>query len=207
MHAGWYLLELINEILDLAQIESGIQAMLLEAVSINEVMRECATMIEPLARKHSIEITFNALADNAAVHADKTRLKQVLINLLSNAVKYNKVGGTVIVDFALNQSLLRICVKDTGAGLNAEQLAQLFQPFNRLSRQANLEEGTGIGLIVCKRLVELMHGKIGVQSTVDVGSKFWIELDLMSEEQDNKANFSKISKSAMTADANSETIN
>ena len=207
LQAGWYLLELINEILDLAQIESGKQAILLEAVSINEVMRDCAAMIETLAIKHGIGITFNALADDAVVYADKIRLKQIMINLLSNAIKYNKVGGTVIVDFALNQSLLRICVKDTGAGLNAEQLAQLFQPFNRLSRQANLEEGTGIGLIVCKRLVELMHGNIGVQSTVDVGSKFWIELDLMSEEQDNKANFSKISKSAMTADANSETIN
>ena len=104
-----------------------------------------------------------------------------MINLLSNAVKYNKVGGTVRVDYTLSQNTLRICVIDTGAGLIAEQLAQLFQPFNRLGRQANKEEGTGIGLTVCKRLVELMHGKIGVQSTLDVGSKFWIELDLMAE--------------------------
>ena len=179
--AGWYLLELINEILDLAQIESGKQAILLEAMSVNEVMRECAAMIEPLALKNNIGITFNALADDAVVCADKTRFKQIMVNLLSNAIKYNKVGGTVIVDYALSQSVLRICVKDTGAGLNAEQLAQLFQPFNRLGRQATLEEGTGIGLIVCKRLIELMHGNIGVQSTVGAGSQFWIELDLMHE--------------------------
>ena len=181
VQAGWYLLELINEILDLAQIESGKQALLLEPVAVNKVMHECATLVEPLALKHQVGITFNTLADDAVVCADKIRLKQIMINLLSNAIKYNKVGGTVIVHYALSQSVLRICVKDTGAGLNEEEVAQLFQPFNRLGRQSNLEEGTGIGLIVCKRLVELMHGKIGVQSTVGVGSKFWIELDLMHE--------------------------
>jgi PAS domain S-box-containing protein len=181
VQAGWYLLELINEILDLAQIESGQQAMLLEPLAVNELMRECATLVEPLALKHNIGITFNALADSAIVHADKTRFKQIMINLLSNAIKYNKVGGTVIVDFALSQNVLRICVQDTGLGLNEEELAQLFQPFNRLSRQANLEEGTGIGLIVCKRLIEMMNGTIGVQSTVGEGSEFWIELDLADE--------------------------
>ena len=181
VQAGWYLLELINEILDLAQIESGQQAMVLERVAVNMMMRECANMIEPLALKHQVGITFNTLADDAVVCADKIRLKQIMINLLSNAIKYNKVGGTVLVDYALSQHSLRICVTDTGTGLNAEQLAQLFQPFNRLGRQANREEGAGIGLIVCKRLIELMHGTIGVQSTVGVGSKFWIELDLMHE--------------------------
>lgn len=179
LHAGWYLLELINEILDLAQIESGKQDVLLEAVSVNEVMLECAFMIEPLSLKQNISVNFNTLADNAMVHADKTRLKQILINLLSNAIKYNKVGGSVTVNYTLSQNVLRICVIDTGEGLSSEQLKQLFQPFNRLGRQANLEEGTGIGLVVCKSLIELMHGKIGVESTVDVGSEFWIELDLI----------------------------
>ena len=208
VQAGWYLLALINEILDLAQIESGKQAIVLEAVSINEVMRECAIMIEPLALKHQITITFKPLADSAVVCADKTRLKQIMINLLSNGIKYNKVGGTVIVDYALSQQVLRICVQDTGAGLNSEELAQLFQPFNRLGRQANLEEGTGIGLIVCKRLVELMHGNIGVQSTVGAGSKFWIELDLVAETTQapptkrpvEKLPFSKTSLSYICAD-------
>ena len=180
LHAGWYLLELINEILDLAQIESGQQVVLLEAVSVNEVMRECANLIVPLALKQNINVNFNALADDAIVHADKTRLKQILINLLSNAIKYNKVDGTVTVNYTLSQNVLRICIIDTGEGLNSEQLNELFQPFNRLGRQANLEEGTGIGLIVCKRLIELMHGKIGVKSEVEVGSEFWIELDLIA---------------------------
>ena len=180
LQAGWYLLELINEILDLAQIESGQQVVLLEAVSVNEVMRECANLIDPLALKQNISVNFNALADDAIVHADKTRLKQILINLLSNAIKYNKVDGTVTVNYTLSQNVLRICIIDTGEGLNSEQLNQLFQPFNRLNRQANLEEGTGIGLIVCKRLIELMHGKIGFKSEVDIGSEFWIELDLMA---------------------------
>ena len=180
LKAGWYLLELINEILDLAQIESGQQVILLEAVSVKDVMRECASLIDPLALKQNISINFNALADDTIVHADKTRLKQILINLLSNAIKYNKVDGTVTVNYTLSQNVLRICVIDTGEGLSSEQLHQLFQPFNRLGRQANLEEGTGIGLVVCKRLIELMHGKIGVESTLDVGSEFWIELDLIA---------------------------
>ena len=181
LQAGWYLLALINEILDLAQIESGTQSITHEQVVVADVMQECATMIEPLALKHGVSTIFSTLAPNLCVHADRTRLKQIMINLLSNAVKYNKMGGTVIVDYIVSQTTLRICVIDTGAGLSAEQLTQLFQPFNRLGRQANIEEGTGIGLMVCKRLIELMDGKIGVQSTVDVGSKFWIELDLTSE--------------------------
>ena len=181
VQAGWYLLELINEILDLAQIESGKQSMLLEPIAVNQLMRECADLIEPLALKHKIGVSFNVLADDVIVHADKIRFKQITINLLSNAIKYNTVGGTVIVNYTLSENALRICVQDTGAGINTEQLAQLFQPFNRLGRQANLEEGTGIGLALCKRLIELMHGKIGVQSKVDVGSTFWIELDLIHE--------------------------
>ena len=91
------------------------------------------------------------------------------------------MGGTVVVDYALNQNSLRISVIDTGAGLSEKQLVQLFQPFNRLGRQANIEEGTGIGLMVCKRLMEMMSGKIGVKSTLDIGSEFWIELDLRPE--------------------------
>ncbi len=181
LEAGWYLLTLINEILDLAQIESGKQAIVLERVLIKEVMHECATMIEPLAKKHGVSTFFSALEGSICVHADITRLKQIMINLLSNAIKYNKVGGTVVIDYALNQNSLRICVIDTGLGMMAEQLAQLFQPFNRLGRQANIEEGTGIGLMVCKRLIELMNGKIGVKSTVGIGSEFWIELDLMAD--------------------------
>ncbi len=104
-------------------------------------------------------------------------MKQVLINLLSNAIKYNQAGGTVVVDCALDTpGRIRISVRDTGAGLSPEKLAQLFQSFNRLGQEASGEEGTGIGLVVSKRLVELMQGMIGVESTVGAGSVFWIEL-------------------------------
>jgi CheY-like chemotaxis protein len=111
------------------------------------------------------------------VNADRTRVKQVLINLLSNAIKYNRGQGTVEVkctEGALGR--VRISVKDTGAGLPPEKLAQLFQSFNRLGQEGSAEEGTGIGLVVTKRLVELMGGVIGVESTVGLGSTFWVEL-------------------------------
>jgi CheY-like chemotaxis protein len=114
------------------------------------------------------------------VNADRTRFKQVLINLLFNAVKYNRPHGSVTVVCApgLEPGSLRISVRDTGAGLAAEQLAQLFQPFNRLGKETGTEEGTGIGLVVTKRLAELMGGSIGAESTVGVGSVFWVELRL-----------------------------
>jgi len=177
LQAGWYLLELINEILDLALIESGKVSLSLEASSLPEIMRECQAMIEPQAQKRRIGITFPRFELPLYVKADRTRVKQVLINLLSNAIKYNRPEGSVIVDCGASApGRIRIGVTDTGAGLTADQLAQLFQPFNRLGQEANGEEGTGIGLVVCKRLVELMGGVIGVESSVGKGSVFWIEL-------------------------------
>ena len=184
LKAGWYLLELINEILDLALIESGKLPLSLEPISLSEVVRECQAMIEPQAQKRDIRMTFPQFEIPYFVKADRTRMKQVLINLLSNAVKYNKVGGTVVVDcIARTPRRIRICVKDTGEGLTSDKLMQLFQPFNRLGKEAGIEEGTGIGLMVSKRLVELMKGEIGVESTVGVGSVFWIELNLTAEPQ------------------------
>jgi len=182
LKAGWYLLELINEILDLAVIESGKLSLSIEAVSLGEVLHECEAMIEPQAQKRNIKLEFSEFAVPHFVKVDRTRVKQVLINLLSNAIKYNRMDGTVSVTCTLSTAnSLRISVRDTGAGLAPEQLAQLFQPFNRLGQKANIEEGTGIGLVVCKRLVELMHGVIGVESTVGEGSLFWVELNLTSE--------------------------
>ena len=177
LQGGWYLLELINEILDLAVIESGRLSLSLEAVSLAEVMLDCQAMIEPQAQKRGIQMTFPQFDNLWFVQADRTRVKQVLINLLSNAIKYNQAGGTVVVACsASTQERICIRVTDTGAGLPADKLAQLFQPFNRLGQESSAEEGTGIGLVVTKRLVELMGGVIGVESTVGVGSAFWIEL-------------------------------
>ena len=184
LKAGWYLLELINEILDLALIESGKLSLSLEPISLTEVMRECQAMIEPQAQKRGIRMTFPRFDAPAFVKADRTRVKQVLINLLSNAIKYNRAGGSVVVDCGASApGRIRIGVTDTGEGLTPEQLAQLFQPFNRLGQEASAEEGTGIGLVVSKRLVELMGGVIGVESTVGKGSVFWIELNLTAEPQ------------------------
>jgi PAS domain S-box-containing protein len=179
LQAGWHLLKLINEILDLAVIESGKVSLSPESVSLPEVMSECQAMMEPLAQQHGIRMTFPQFDDEHScfVKADRTRLKQIIINLLSNAIKYNQEQGTVVVDCTVSApQRIRIRVADTGAGLPPEKLAQLFQPFNRLGQEAGGEAGTGIGLVVTKRLVELMEGVMGVESTVGVGSVFWCEL-------------------------------
>ncbi|MHB1359665.1 MAG: ATP-binding protein [Rhodocyclaceae bacterium] len=175
--AGWYLLELINEILDLAVIESGRLSLSREPVSLSDVIQECRAMIESQARQRGIQTNFIPFDPAWFAHADRTRVKQVLINLLSNAIKYNREHGTVEVECtASTPDRIRISVKDSGAGLPPEKLEQLFQPFNRLGQESGSEEGTGIGLVVTKQLVELMGGTIGVASSVGVGSEFWIEL-------------------------------
>jgi PAS domain S-box-containing protein len=184
LKAGWYLLDLINEILDLALVESGTLSMSLEPVLLTDVMNECEAMIELEAQKRDIRVTFGRLQVPYLVNADQKRLKQVLINLLSNAIKYNKLGGTVAVDCSVNTpGRLRICIKDTGTGLSQEQITHLFQPFNRLGQEYGAEQGTGIGLVITRRLIELMGGEIGLESTVGVGSSFWIELNLTDKAQ------------------------
>lgn len=175
--AGWYLLELINEILDIAGIESGKLSLSLEPVSLIEIMRDCQALIKPQAQTSGISINILPFDCTWFAYADRTRVKQALINLLSNAIKYNRAHGTVEVECTLSTpKRVRISVKDHGAGLPPEKLAQLFQSFNRLGQETGTEQGTGLGLVVTKRLVELMGGTIGVESTVGVGSEFWIEL-------------------------------
>jgi signal transduction histidine kinase/AmiR/NasT family two-component response regulator len=182
LQGGWYLLELINEILDLALVESGKLSLSLEPISLAEVLHECKDMIEPQALKRDVSVSFPRFDLPYFVMADRTRVKQVFINLLSNAIKYNSARGTVVVEYVTSApGKIRVCVKDSGEGLSADKLAQLFQPFNRLGREASTEEGTGIGLVMTKRLIEMMGGVIGAQSTVGAGSMFWIELDLASE--------------------------
>ena len=196
LKAGWYLLELINEILDLAVIESGKLKLVMQSVSVAGVLVECEAIVEMDAERRGISLHFETPPALAHVCADRTRLKQALINLLSNAIKYNSEGGSVRVSFnTYNPQQLRICVEDTGNGLTTGQISQLFQPFNRLGQESRTEPGTGIGLVVTKQLVELMGGSIGVHSTVGKGSIFWIELKETSEqptgqpiEQDRRAN-------------------
>jgi signal transduction histidine kinase len=167
---------LINEILDLAKVESGTMTLSLEPVAFGEVFQTCQPMIEPLANKRGIQVRFPEETD-VYVLADRTGLKHVLINLLSNAIKCNREHGTVTVDCVpADTGRVRISVQDTGAGLDSTQLGVIFLPFNRLGRETGDEEGTGIGLALAGRLVELMRGEIGIASTVDIGSTFWIKL-------------------------------
>jgi PAS domain S-box-containing protein len=177
LQAGWYLLDLINEILDLAMIESGKLMLSLEPMLLDEVMLECQTMMDLKAQQYGIALTFSPLPELCFVRADRTRVKQIMLNLLTNAIKYNRPGGSVVVTCTRTLAeRVRISVQDSGAGLPTDKLAQLFQPFNRLGQQAGREEGTGIGLVMTKRLTELMGGVIGVESTPDVGSVFWVDL-------------------------------
>ena len=177
LQAGWHLLKLINEVLDLAVVESGTLSISPEPASLADVISECQAMMEPQAQQRGISMTFPQVDIPYYVNADQTRVKQVLINLLSNAIKYNRDRGAVEVTCAVTSpERVRISVRDTGAGLPPEKMTQLFQPFNRLGRESSAEEGTGIGLVMSKRVVELMKGVIGVDSTPGVGSVFWFEL-------------------------------
>ena len=177
LQAGWHLLKLINEILDLAVIESGKVFLSLEPVPLDDVLYECQAMMEAQALQHGIRLTFPASEKPRFVWADQTRLKQIIINLLSNAIKYNKDKGSVVVTCAdLDNGRIRISFRDTGDGLEPEKISQLFQPFNRLGQEARGVAGTGIGLVVTKQLTELMDGTLGVESTLGVGSVFWVEL-------------------------------
>jgi CheY-like chemotaxis protein len=148
-----------------------------DPASLAEVMSECRAMMEPQAQQRGITMTFPQCDIPFHVDADRTRVKQVLINLLSNAIKYNRERGTVDVTCVVTTpERIRISVKDTGAGLPPDKMRQLFQPFNRLGREGSAEQGTGIGLVMSKRVVEQMKGVIGVDSTVGAGSAFWFEL-------------------------------
>ena len=181
LKAGWYLSELINEILDLARIESGKLPLMLQALPLDQVMHECQAMIETQAQPRGIGVTFPRFETPCFINADRTRVKQVVLNLLSNAIKYNKTGGTVVVECTeRSPETIRISVRDSGVGLAAEQIALLFQPFNRIGQESGAEPGTGIGLVFSKQLVECMGGTIGVKSTLGQGSVFWFELKRMA---------------------------
>ena len=178
IQAGWYLLALINDILDLGSIESGKLTLSQELASLNDVLSDCQAMIEPLAQKSSISLSFLLPDSPCFVKADRIRLKQVLINLLGNAIKYNHEQGKVEVKCAaVTPERIRGSIKDSGMGLPPEKMAHLFEPFNRLGQQtSSTREGNGVGLAVTKQLVERMGGAIGVECAVGLGCEFWVEL-------------------------------
>ncbi len=175
---GRHLLELINDVLDLARVESGRFSVSPEPVALRPLVEECLMVVRAQAKARAVQLLEVPGSAEVHVRADRTRLKQVLLNLLSNAVKYNRPGGTVGLVCTHAGDTLRIGVTDTGDGLTPEQQARLFMPFERLDADQRQIEGTGIGLALSKRLVELMGGDIGVDSTPGTGSVFWFELPL-----------------------------
>ncbi|OYY92272.1 MAG: hypothetical protein B7Y41_16550 [Hydrogenophilales bacterium 28-61-23] len=176
--AGRHLLTLINEVLDLARIESGNLTLSMEPVELVELIDECAVLVESGAIRQGLAFERDmAPCLGRWVRADRLRLKQVLINLLSNAVKYNRAGGSVRIACEFKATgQVRLAVSDTGPGIPEDKLADLFTPFNRLGLEAGSIEGSGIGLVISKRLVEMMGGEIGVDSRPGQGCTFWVEL-------------------------------
>jgi PAS domain S-box-containing protein len=176
--AGWHLLHMINDTLDLSRIESGTLRLEPAAVDLPALLRTCVAMIEPAAARRGLRITQALDPACRTVLADATRLKQVLINLLSNAVKYNQDGGEVRIGSQRGDAGMRIMVGDSGLGMDESQLAQLFQPFNRLGRERGDAEGTGIGLVIARRLAELMGGSLEATSRLGQGSEFTLALPM-----------------------------
>jgi PAS domain S-box-containing protein len=172
---GQHLLKLVNQVLDLAKIESGTLDLSIEDVELASLVSECWRLISPLAQPAKLQY-HASIAQAHGVRADRVRLKQVLINLLSNAIKYNRFGGDVSVrTIATDAQWLRLEVTDTGAGIDAKRLKEVFQPFNRLAEHKSTE-GTGIGLSITEQLVGQMGGMVGVHSKVGEGATFWVEL-------------------------------
>jgi len=183
LQGGDHLLELINDVLDLSAIESGRIDFAYESVAPADVADECVALARMIADKRGITIDDQCTcAPMSRVWADRTRLKQVLINLLSNAVKYNRDGGAVALGCrSTPDGMVRFSVDDTGRGIPAERQDELFLPFSRLGAETSGVDGTGIGLALCKRLVELMDGRIGFERRAGEGSTFWIELPSAAE--------------------------
>lgn len=175
---GQHLLELINQVLNLARIESGQTNISLEPVDLPAIISECLDLARPLVGDRRIELDFLPATEGLPpARADKSVLRQVLLNLISNAIKYNQDGGTVTTSVErASENKVRVTVADTGPGIPREKHAQLFEPFNRLGLEGSKTEGAGIGLTISKQLVEQMEGRIGFESEVGRGSRFWIEI-------------------------------
>ncbi len=177
---GNHLLELIDQVLELAKIEAGKMAVSIEPVSVHELLNESVAMVQTMAKKRNITIDINTDdCPNVEAMADYTRLKQVLLNLLSNAVKYNNQGGSIsVVTRVEDNNFCHIAVTDTGPGIPNDQQAGVFQPFNRLGHETSEIEGTGIGLVITRKMMHMMKGEIGFESEVGIGTTFWIEIPL-----------------------------
>jgi PAS domain S-box-containing protein len=184
LSGGQHLLDLITEVLDITRIESGQLSLSPEAVGVGEVVRRAVDLVKPLAAQRGIAIVLQPNGEGVTVVADRQRLSQILLNLLSNAVKYNRPEGRVTVGFdEIPPDRYRITVTDTGAGIPEAKLQVLFRPFERLGAEQTAVEGTGLGLALSRTLAEAMGGALGVDSSVDRGSTFWVELAVASSNE------------------------
>jgi signal transduction histidine kinase/CheY-like chemotaxis protein len=175
--AGWHLLEMINDVLDLSRIESGNLRLQVETLNLTELLDASLAMVDGEAQQRRIAITTEFGAGTSTVLGDATRVKQILTNLLSNAVKYNSDDGRIHIASQLaGTDTVEIVVTDTGLGMTPDQLSELFQPFNRLGRERSTQQGTGIGLVISQRLAELMGGSLHAQSVEGQGSAFVLAL-------------------------------
>jgi signal transduction histidine kinase len=177
LRAGRHLLDLINEVLDIARIESGRLAMTVETVPVDQVVAEVLELVSPLAAGRAVTLSQASSPRPLSAVADHKRLRQVLLNLVSNAIKYNHDGGTVTIaseDVAAGR--LRIVVTDTGRGIDPDKMERLFSPFDRLGAEETSIEGTGLGLAVSKAMVDAMGGQLEATSEPGVGSSFVVEL-------------------------------
>src|SRR5579859_996074 len=178
MQAGRHLLGLVNQMLDISAIESRQLPLSLETFALDAVLSESTNLIAPAAATRGITITSDIVGLAAwPVLADRDRLKQVLLNLLSNAVKYNRPGGAIIIRYRRDPpDRIRLLISDTGPGIPAAKMSRLFTPFDRLGMGGGAVEGTGLGLVISKQLIEAMRGQVGAESVLGVGSTFWLEL-------------------------------
>ncbi len=181
IRAGNHLLGLINEVLDLARVESGKVAFTAEPVNLRDILQETLSLVRPLAAKRQVWIMEPKGDLDQEVLCSALRFKQVILNLLSNAVKFNREGGSVAISCEKNDTSLRLQITDTGRGIRAEDMQKLFAPFERFEIQDAGMEGAGLGLSLSKRLVEAMDGSIGAESVHGQGATFWVKLPLMPD--------------------------
>jgi PAS domain S-box-containing protein len=180
LSAGRHLLHLINEVLDISRIEAGNLQLSVEPVRIADVLAETLDLVAPMATEQRIDVSSAVRSDDSCfVLGDRQRLKQVLLNLLTNAIKYTPAGGGVFISCgASTHGMIRLAIRDTGRGIAADKLPRLFTPFDRLGAEQSAVEGTGLGLALCRRLVQAMHGVIGANSTIGSGTTFWIDMPI-----------------------------
>ncbi len=189
VRAGRHLLSLVDEVLDISKVEEGGLTLSREPVLMIDALNETIDLVQPLADKKHITLELELNEDiHSSVMADKQRLLQVLLNLITNSIKYNRENGKVSIHVnRQNSETLRTSIQDTGHGITNEDIPNAFQPFERLSAESSSEEGTGLGLPLCKRLVEAMNGRIGVKSELGKGSVFWMDLPLINNQTPTSA--------------------